>query len=65
MADQAYYEESKKFMWDGEEYNSDDQAATKEKEYAEKGFEVRTVRKGGKVFLYTRRVVTEIVLDGG
>jgi len=26
-------------------------------------FEVRSVSEGGKVFLYTRRVVTEIVLD--
>ena len=65
MSDQVCLCEGKKFMWDGAEYDSDDQAAAKEKEYAEKGFEVRTVRKGGKVFLYTRRVVTEIVLDGG
>lgn len=59
----ARFFEGKKFMWDGEEYGDEEKAGSVEKEYAEKGFEVRSCRENGKVLLYTRRVVTEIVLD--
>lgn len=50
--------EGKKFLWDGEEYESDEKAVAVEKEYREKGFEVQRVSAGAKVLLYTRRVVT-------
>jgi hypothetical protein len=63
MADKARYIDGKKFMWDGEEYEDEKKAGTVAKEYAEKGFEVQTINEDGKVLLYTRRVVTEIVLD--
>ncbi len=59
----ARFFEGKKFMWDGEEYGDEEKASSVQKEYAEKGFEVRACRENGKVLLYTRRVVTEIVLD--
>jgi hypothetical protein len=48
----------KKFLWDGEEYESDEKAVATEKDYREKGFEVQRVSAGAKVLLYTRRVVT-------
>ena len=63
MAEQARLFEGKKFMWDGEEYDSEEKAGSVEKQYSEKGFEVQACREDGKVFLYTRRVVTEIVVD--
>ena len=56
--------DDKKFMWDGIEYENEDKARSAEKEYLEKEFEVRLVEEDGKVLLFTRRVVTEIVLDG-
>jgi hypothetical protein len=59
----ARFFDGKKFMWDGQEYDDEEKAGSVEKEYAEKGFEVEAVRENGKVFLYTRRVVTEVVLD--
>lgn len=59
----AHFFDGKKFMWDGEEYDDEEKAGAVEKEYAEKGFEVQSLRENGKVYLYTRRVVTEIVLD--
>jgi hypothetical protein len=59
----ARFFDGKKFMWDGVEYDDDEEASSVEKEYAEKGFEVQTLSEEGKIFLYTRRVVTEIVLD--
>ncbi len=59
----ARFFDSKKFMWNGEEYDDEEKASSVEKEYAEKGFEVRACRENGKVFLYTRRVVTEVVVE--
>ncbi len=59
----ARFFEGKKFMWDGQEYDSEEKASSVEKEYAEKGFEVRTCREDGKVLLYTRRIVTEVVVE--
>ena len=63
MAEKVLFFEGKKFLWDGEEYETKEKAKSVEKEYAEKGFEVRTCREDGKVLLYTRRVVTEVVVD--
>lgn len=65
MSEKVYYCEGKKYMWDGVEYDSKNKAAAVEKEYRQKGFETQTVRKGGKIFLYTRRVVTEVVVEEG
>ena len=59
----ARFFEGKKFMWDEEEYGDEKKAGSVEKEYAENGFEVRSCRENGKVLLYTRRVVTEIVVE--
>jgi len=58
------YFDRKKFMWDGEEYTSEDDARQKEKEYRGKDFEVRVVPDNGKHLVYTRRVVIEVVVEG-
>ncbi len=58
------YFDRKKFMWDGEEYASEDDARQKEKEYCEKDFEVQVVPDNGKYLVYTRRLVTEVVVEG-
>lgn len=63
MAEKARFFEGRKFMWDGEEYDNEEKASAAEKQYREKGFEVAIVREGGKVLLYTRRVVTEVVVE--
>ena len=63
MAEQVRFFEGKKFMWDGEEYETEKQAGSVQKEYSEKGFEVQSHQEGGKVYLYTRRVVTEIEIE--
>jgi len=62
MAEKVRFFDGKKFMWDGLEYD-DEKAGSVEKEYAEKGFEVQSCREDGKVFLYTRRLVTEVVVE--
>jgi len=63
MAEKIRFFEGNKFVWDGEEYDNEKKASAVEKEYNEKGFEVRTWSEDGKVLLYTRRVVTEVVID--
>jgi len=59
----ARFFDGKKFMWDGLEYDDKEKAGLVEKEYAEKGFEVQSCREDGKVFLYTRRLVTEVEVE--
>ena len=64
MAEQARFFDGKKFMWDGQEYDSEKDAKAAQKQYEENGFVVELYRDDeGKVFVYTRRVVTEIVLE--
>ena len=64
MAEQARFFDGKKFMWDGEEYDSEKKAKAAQKQYKEKGFDIELCRDDeGNVLLYTRRIVTEIVLD--
>ncbi|UCG57286.1 MAG: hypothetical protein JSU70_20765 [Phycisphaerales bacterium] len=63
MAEKILFFEGKKFVWDGGEYDDKEKASSLEKKYTEKGFDVRIVREAGKTLLYTRRVVTEIVIE--
>jgi len=63
MAEQARFFDGRKFMWDGEEYDSEEKAKAARKQYEENGFEVELCRDDENVLLYTRRVVTEIVLE--
>jgi len=54
----------RKFMWDGEAYDSPAAAEAKKKEYESQGFETQLAEEEGKALLYTRRVVKEIVIEG-
>jgi hypothetical protein len=56
--------DDKKFMWDGIEYEDEAKAKAAEKEYQSNNFETRILIEDGKILLFSRRVVTEIVLDG-
>jgi hypothetical protein len=47
--------DGKKFVWDGEEWESEEAAETTERSYREQGFEVKRLSDRSKVFLYTRR----------
>ena len=55
----------KKFMWDKGTYSTEAEAGEKMAQYQEDDFEVVHVKEEGKHLLYTRRVVTEIVLEEG
>jgi len=62
MPNDVLYRE-KKFMWDGIDYPSKEEALEKIQEYKSKGFEVETFEESGKTYLYTRRVVKEIIVQ--
>ena len=54
----------RKFMWDGETYETRPAAEAKRSEYAAQGFKTELVEEEEKPLLYTRREVKEIVLEG-
>jgi hypothetical protein len=60
----ARYIDGMKFMWDGREYETLEDAMKIKGEYEKERFETRIVEEGDKFHVYTRRVVTEIVVDG-
>ena len=56
--------DGKKFMWDGKEYSTSEEARNVASEYEKNNFETRALQKEDKYLVYTRRVVTEFVLEG-
>jgi hypothetical protein len=57
--------DGKKFMWDQENYSNEVEAKKKMAEYEKNGFEARAVKEEGKFLVYTRRIITEIILEEG
>ena len=51
-------------MWDGVVYESKKEAEDTMRKYKDDNFEVELIEEEGKHLLYTRRVVTEIVVEG-
>jgi hypothetical protein len=64
MADLSKLIDGKKYMWDGEVYESEAQAQEVKKKYEEDNFEVELIQEENQYLVYSRRVVTEIVLEG-
>ena len=56
--------EGKKFMWDGETYEKMEQAKSAEENYKKEKFETMIIQEEGKPLVYTRREVTEVVVEG-
>ncbi len=56
--------ESKKYMWDGKTYESEKEGQDIKKRYEKADFEAELIEENGKYLVYSRRVVTEIVLEG-
>ena len=65
MPDMAKKMDGKKFMWDNRNYSTETEAKEKMAIYEKDGFETRLIKKESKFLLYTRRIVTEIVLEEG
>ncbi len=64
MPDASKVIDGKKYMWDGEVYESEKNAQEVKKKYENDDFEVELIQEENQFFLYTRRVVTEIVVEG-
>ena len=56
--------DGKKFMWDGQTYDTRKMGQEIISNYEKDGFETRLAEEQGKYFVYTRRVVTEVVVEG-
>ena len=54
----------KKFMWDGKAYADEKEVKETSQKYQGDGFEVEMIEEGGEYFLFTRRLVTEVVVEG-
>lgn len=54
----------KKFMWDGRVYTNEEERREVAQKYRDDGFEVELVEEENQYFLFTRRVVTEVVVEG-
>jgi hypothetical protein len=53
-----------KFMWDGREYDTVEAATSAVEEYEKDNFETRIVEGDGNVEVYTRRIVTNVEIEG-
>ena len=51
-------------MWDGKAYQNQGEAKEVGQKYKSDGFDVEVVEEGGEYFLFTRRVVKEVVVEG-
>jgi hypothetical protein len=65
MPETAVRIDGKKFMWDGKCYSSETQAKEKKSGFEKEGFETQLLEEDGKYLIYTRRIVTEIILEEG
>jgi len=57
----ATISDGKKFMWDGQLYDSREDATRAGESYRSENFQVRMVEEGGKFLVYTRRTASEWV----
>jgi len=57
--------DGKKFMWDKGDYSTEKEAMDKIANYEKEGFETQLIEEKAKYLVYTRRVVTEIILEEG
>jgi hypothetical protein len=64
MPDSSRMINGKKFMWDGVVYKSEAEAREVMEKYNNDGFQVEFIEEEKQYLLYTRRVVTKIVLEG-
>ncbi len=62
--DMAKVIDGKKFMWDGKPYDGEKEAREIISGYEKENFETRMLEEEGKYLVYTRRVVTEVVVEG-
>jgi hypothetical protein len=55
--------DGKKFIWDGVDYANREAASENMQKYKSDSFEVESSEEDGKAYLYTRRVVKEVIVS--
>jgi hypothetical protein len=60
----AHSFDGKKYMWDGRGYSNEQEMKETKKTYLDKGFEVQVVEEENQYFLFSRRLVKEVVVEG-
>ncbi len=50
-------------MWDGKTYADEKEAKEVSRQYQEESFDVEVVEEEGQYYLFTRRVVTQVVVE--
>jgi len=58
----AMISNGKKFMWDGQLYDHQDEASRAAKAYQDEDFQIQIVEDGGKFLVYTRRPAQEVAV---
>jgi hypothetical protein len=61
MPDNLLIVDEKKFIWDGIDYASGEEASRKMQTYENEGFEVERNEENAKTCLYTRKIVKATV----
>ena len=56
--------DGKKFMWDGKDYDAKSAAQDAVAKYNKDGFTTKLIEEAGKYFVFSRRLVTEIIVEG-
>lgn len=51
-------------MWDGAEYKDETEARGALETYVSNGFDAKQIQEGGGVYVFTRRLVTDIKVEG-
>jgi hypothetical protein len=64
MPDSSKIINGKKYMWDNVTRESKKEAQELMEKYKKDGFEVELIEEEKQFLLYTRRVITEIVVEG-
>lgn len=55
---------NKKYMWDGKIYGRAEEAKNVAESYKKNNFETEVLEEAGQYLVYTRRVVTEVKVEG-
>jgi hypothetical protein len=56
--------DGKKFMWDSKVYNDENERREAVQKYQDDGFEIGTAEEDNQYFVFTRRIVKEVKVEG-
>jgi hypothetical protein len=60
----AHVFDGMKFMWDSKDYENAEDAGKAKEAYEQDHFQTRILEEDGKFHVYTRRVVSEVAVEG-